>query len=85
MSQFRLDHAAVKRAATAASQAAGPRHIAEIERLTSGIRCNVHGTAPVYCGPWPSIAFEDFCCDELKRQVLAALGQVSWIRLDPAA
>jgi hypothetical protein len=69
----------IRKATQEAVLAAGPRHIAEIERLTAGIRCGVHGTAPVYEGPWPTIAFEDFCCEDLKRQTIEALQGVSWI------
>lgn len=85
MANIEWDHDAIKRAAAGAIQAAGPAHVVEIRRLTSGIRCSVHGTAPVYTGPWPTIAFEDFCCDDLKQQTLTALSGVSWIRLDRAA
>jgi len=85
MTQFRLDPDGVRQAAEAATQAAGPRHVAEIVRLTSGIRCSVHGTRPVYTGPWPSIAFGDFCCQDFATRVLAGLEPVSWIRLDRAS
>jgi hypothetical protein len=85
MADIRWNQAAIKKAAAEAVQAAGPTHIAEIQRLTSGLRCGVHGTTPVYTGPWPIIAFEDFCCDDLERRVRSALSAVSWLRLNQAA
>ena len=75
----------IRKAAEQAVLAAGPRHIAEIRRLTSGCRCEVHGATAIYVGPWPDIAFEDFCCDDLRQQVRAALAGISWISLRPAA
>lgn len=85
MATIEWDHDAIKRAAAQAVQAGGPAHIAEIQRLTSGIRCSAHGTTPVYTGPWPTIAFEDFCCDDLTQAADAHSAlRVSWIRLDRA-
>ena len=74
-----------RKAAERAVLAAGPRHTAEIRRLTSGCRCDVHGKTAVYTGPWPTIAFEDFCCDGLGQRVRTALTGISWINLDQAA
>jgi hypothetical protein len=84
VSEIHWDEDGIRKAAQAATQRGAERQVAEIERLTSGIRCSVHGTTPVYIGPWPSIGFEDFCCDDLKQRVLTALSGVPWLHLDPA-
>lgn len=85
MSHFQLGPDGVRRPADAAIQAAGPRHGGRDRAPELWHPLQVHGTGPVYLGPWPSTAFQDFCCDEQQRLVLATLQPVSSIRVDLVA